>query len=196
MKSYQYWKKWPEEWALALTDGPLNSLFIFRISWLLSFTKMVEESHCLSWVSGAINASYSSPAFPRLPILSPSDYHPISLCNTIYKLISKPLLTGSNHPCPSTYLWTIWPFRAMSNTWCYSNRSRVCLHSIKTSYLMVLHKIGIGPKMINRIKACIKSAYWSTTTVRKIFLPSVQKIFRSSWERPLICMQKSWHAHI
>lgn len=142
---------------------------------------------------------HSSPAFPRFPILSPSDYHPISLCNTIYKLISKPLLTGSNHPCPSAHICEQFGHLEQCRIHDVIAIARECVFILSrphTSYLMVLHKIGIGPKMINRIKACIKSAYWSTTTVRKIFLPSVQKIFRSSWERPLICMQKSWHAHI
>lgn len=87
-------------------DGRTIEIFLhFQDIMIDGLTDMVEDSRIHGWVSTATNATFIT-LIPKIdkPI-SFSDFHPLSLCNTTYKLISK-IIGNRLKPFLSSYITT------------------------------------------------------------------------------------------
>jgi hypothetical protein len=75
-------------------DGWTSKFFLFFFDLVGNdLLEMVEESRLKGHLSGGINATFLALILKANKPTSFDDYHPISLCNLIYKVISKILAT-------------------------------------------------------------------------------------------------------
>jgi len=86
-------------WGKSLgPNGWAMELFIhFQGIMIIELTEMVKKSCSLGWVFGAINATFITLILKVPHPATFLDYFPISLCNTIYKLISKTIAKRLKH---------------------------------------------------------------------------------------------------
>jgi hypothetical protein len=162
-------------------DGWTSEFFIYFFDLVgMDLLQMVEDSRLKGKISGSLNATFLV-LIPKekLP-LSFNDFRPISLCNLVYKLISKVI---SNRIKPflgrslSAEQLGFLKGRRIQDA---IGAAHECIHSIKQQNLkalimkldlkrafdsidwdflrLVLHAVGFGEKFTNWILACVTSA--------------------------------------
>lgn len=138
---------------------------------------MVEESRLGGHIIGAINSTYIALIPKQGDLRTFSDYRPISLCNLVYKLISKIIALEINNTL-STYI-SPEKYRFLQDIQIHDavETTQECMHSIHTkkmeaivmkvdlqkaydsvdwTYLhIVLHRIGLQMHNIEWIMACV-----------------------------------------
>jgi len=141
---------------------------------------MVEDSRLKGNISGSLNATFLV-LIPKdkLP-LSFNDYRPISLCNLVYKLISKVISNLIKHFLGRSLSTEQLGFLKVRRIQDDIGAAHECIHSIKQQNIkalimkldlkrafdsidwdflrLVLHAVGFGEKLSNWILACVTSA--------------------------------------
>lgn len=82
-------------WALSLNNTPdpdgLTFEF-FKLGWKFlgdEIHELVEQSHCTPWIWSGLNAIFMMLIPKKGSTLNPGGFWPISLCNVIYKILSR-----------------------------------------------------------------------------------------------------------
>jgi hypothetical protein len=162
-------------------DGWTSEFFIFFFDLVgEDLLQMVEDSRTRGKISGSLNATFLVLIPKKSDPLSFNDFRPISLCNLIYKIISK-VISNRFKPilerCLSSEQHGFLKGRRIQEA---IGAAHECLHSIKRKNLkalvmkldinkafdcidwaflrLVLHAVGFGVKMINWIFACVTTA--------------------------------------
>jgi hypothetical protein len=162
-------------------DGWTSEFFIFFFDLVgVDLLQMVEYSHIKGKIHGSLNSTFLVLIPKKNNSLSFNDYRLISLCNLIYKVISKVISNRINpflERCISVEQLGFLKGRRIQDA---IGATHECIHSIKQKNLkavvmkldlkkafdnidweflrLILHTVGFGDKFINWILSCVTSA--------------------------------------
>jgi len=143
---------------------------------------MMEESHCKGHIYGALNSTFIALIPKKAKPISFDDYRPISLCNVIYKIISKTIVERLNYYLSKVITNEQFGFLSNRHILDVVGITQEGIHSIKENKLsaimlkmdlikaydyidwvflcLILLHVGMGYDVVAWIMACVSSVHF------------------------------------